>query len=79
MSGSVEKTGKTKNPNVNCLAGKRCPNCGSFGPFVVEAVVDMKITDDGTEQIGDTIFYVDADARCRQCDYSGKWSDFDEK
>jgi hypothetical protein len=37
------------NPNDNCLAGMRCPKCGSYGPFEIEATVPFVVTDDGAE------------------------------
>lgn len=40
------------NPNDNCLAGLRCPECGSYGPFNIRATALFKVADDGTEVIG---------------------------
>lgn len=67
-------------PNVNCLEGKRCPECGSHGPF--EVVVSMRVLlyDTGTDDAADrTIEYGD-DARtiCNSCRHEGKFGDFNE-
>jgi hypothetical protein len=67
-------------PNVNCLEGKRCPKCGSYGPF--EVVVSMRVllhdngtdnVDDGTSEYGD-----DARTTCSSCRHDGQFGDFDE-
>lgn len=67
------------NPNVNCLAGKRCPKCGSYGPF--EVVVSMKVLlcDNGSDDSEDgTIEYDDeSPAACYSCHYEAKFGDFD--
>ena len=70
----------SNNPNVNFLEGKRCPTCGSYGPF--EIVVSMRVllydngtdnSEDGTTEYGD-----DAPAMCYVCQHEGKLEDFDE-
>lgn len=67
-------------PNVNCLDGKRCPECGSYGPF--EVVVSRRVllydngcgdAEDGTTEYGD-----DSPAMCYACQHEGKFGDFDE-
>lgn len=67
------------NPNSNCLSGKRCPRCGSYGPF--EIVVSMRVllydtgtddADDGSIEYGD-----DALTMCYACRYEGKLGNFD--
>ena len=67
-------------PNVNCLDGKRCPECGSFGPF--EVVVSMRVLlyDNGSDNAEDgTIEYGDnAPAVCYACRHEGQFGDFDE-
>jgi hypothetical protein len=35
--------------NTNCLAGIRCPECGSEGPFVIEVTHQVVM---GDEEIG---------------------------
>ncbi len=68
------------NPNSNCLEGKRCPACGSYGPF--EIVVSMRVLlyDDGTDNAedGTTEYGDDAPAMCHACQHEGKWGDFEE-
>jgi hypothetical protein len=68
------------NPNANCLEGKRCPSCGSYGPF--EILVSMKVLlyDNGTDSAEDgTTEYNDASpTTCCSCQYEGKFDDFDE-
>lgn len=65
-------------PNVNCLAGKRCPECGSLGPF--ELVVSMRVLlyDTGTHNADDSSIEFDdgAPARCNSCGHQGKFGDF---
>ena len=80
--GKANKSGigeEEANPNVNCLDGKRCPRCSSYGPF--EIVVSMRVLlyDDGTDDAEDgSIEYdEDAPAMCHACRYKGKFGDFD--
>ena len=65
-------------PNVNCLAGKRCPKCGSHGPFEVEVTMRILLSDTGSDDAEDgTIDYEDnAPAMCYDCRYEGKFNDF---
>lgn len=63
--------------NVNCLAGKTCPRCGSEGPFGVVGVSRFLLSDDGTDEFYDVEFDESSPADCPSCDYSGKWADFD--
>jgi hypothetical protein len=66
------------NPNVNCLDGKQCPKCGSYGPF--EVVVSMRIMlyDGGSGDAEDGAIEYDEDtpAMCYSCRYRGKFGDF---
>lgn len=66
-------------PNGNCLDGKRCPNCGSYGPF--EVVVSMRVLlyDIGASDAenGSIEFDRDSLALCSACRYAGKFGDFD--
>jgi hypothetical protein len=72
--------GSAVSPNVNCLEGKRCPECGSFGPF--EIIVSRQVllydngcddAEDGTTEYGD-----DSPATCHACQHDAKFGDFDE-
>ena len=82
MDGKVYKSGigeEEVNPNVNCLDGKRCPQCGSYGPF--EIVVSMRVLlyDNGSDDAEDGSIEYDGDAPaiCSACRHKGKFSDFD--
>jgi len=83
MDGDVSESGvrgEVASPNVNCLYGKRCPRCASYGPF--ELVVSMRVllTDDGSDDAEDgTIEYdEDSPASCPACRYKAKFSAFDD-
>jgi hypothetical protein len=66
------------NPNVNCLEGKCCPECGSYGPFEVVVSMRVMLHDDGCGDAEDgTIEYDDdAPAICRVCRFEGKFGEF---
>ena len=67
-----------RSPNSNCLDGKRCPNCGSYGPF--EVVVSMRVLlyDSGAGDAENESIEYDDDslALCDACRYAGKFGDF---
>lgn len=70
--------------NTNCLEGRRCPECGSEGPFAVFTHRWATLHDDGTDEppkaMGDTEYDETDRAHCQEsrCGYEGKWGDFDE-
>jgi hypothetical protein len=68
-------------PNVNCLDGKRCPKCGSYGPF--EVVVSMRVLlyDNGSDDAEDgSIEYDDNGlAMCHACRYEGEFGEFNTR
>lgn len=66
------------NPNVNCLAGKRCPKCKSYGPFDVVATAVFTVTDDGTDDQRDIEWDRNSPTYCRNCPHSAQWKDFDD-
>jgi hypothetical protein len=68
------------NPNVNCLEGKRCPECGSYGPFEVVVSKRVMLYDNGTgdAEDGTTEYNDGSPAMCGACLYDGKLGDFDE-
>jgi hypothetical protein len=74
-SGAVEER---LNPNVNFLEGRRCPACGSYGPFEVEVSMRVMLYDDGSGDAEDgTIEYDDdSPATCYRCRHEGKFRDF---
>lgn len=59
------------NPNVNCLEGWQCPNCGSYGPFNVACETIVRLWDDGSDQVGDLDFDEDSWAGCVACGHDG--------
>jgi len=66
------------NPNVNFLEGKCCPQCGSYGPFEVEASMRVMLYDDGSGDAEDGTIEYDDDslATCYACRYEGRFGDF---
>ena len=66
------------NRNVNCLDGKRCPNCGSYGPFEIVVSKRVLLCDDGIDYARDGAAEYDDDvpARCDACQFEGKFGDF---
>ena len=72
--------GKESNTaNSNCLAGKRCPKCGSYGPLEVQVSMRVLLYDEGTDDADDGSIEYDDDAAamCYACRYEGKFGDFD--
>jgi len=69
---------ETVSPNVNFLENKRCPACGSYGPFEVVASVRVLIYDNGTDDAEDGSVEYDDDspAMCCLCRREGKFGDF---
>jgi hypothetical protein len=68
-----------ENPNVNCLAMMRCPQCGSYGPFTITASVSVTVTDEGTEDDGsDYEWNDDAACACKECLHLGTIRTFTE-
>jgi hypothetical protein len=68
------------NPNVNCLEGKRCPNCGSYGPLEIVVTMRVLLYDNGTDNAedGTTEYGDDAPTTCCACQYEATFGDFDE-
>lgn len=66
------------NPNTNCLAGLRCPKCGSYGPFSIQCTAMFNVADDGTEIIGSVEWDECSFCQCR-CGRTGDVDDFTEK
>jgi hypothetical protein len=66
--------------NTNCLAGIRCPSCGSEGPFIIEVTQQVRMYDEGSEECGsDTQWEDESYMRCEACDFDGTASDFKEQ
>ena len=63
--------------NTNCLVGIRCPSCGSEGPFIIEATVQVVMSDEGSEYgEGDLHWDEESYMRCAECDFDGTAADF---
>lgn len=67
-----------ENPNVNCLEGYSCPQCGSFGPFNVAITQVVIMSDDGWSETSEQY---DGDEwtgyiSCRSCPKEGTLSEF---
>ena len=63
--------------NTNCLAGMKCPECGSEGPFRIDVLTTVTMYDDGwSENVSDTIWEDDSGCSCDACDYGGEVCDF---
>ena len=62
--------------NTNCLAGIRCPQCGSYEPFDIVVETVAKIYDDGVDHTRDTEWDSDSFLYCCNCDDQGIVSEF---
>lgn len=73
---------KSESPNTNCLAGLRCPECGSYGPFWINVTIHAEVLmcDDGTEdtKTQNTDWDDESDFRCSECRHTGTGKDFQE-
>lgn len=65
--------------NDNCLAGMQCPECRSQAPFVITALSDFEMYDDGSESHGDIEYDDDSSCRCKACNYTGAVGHFKAK
>jgi len=79
---NVNESGFSRNdfsPNSNCLDGKRCPMCGSYGPFEVVVSTRVLLYDTGTDDAenGSIEYDDDALAVCYACRYGAKFGNFD--
>jgi len=62
--------------NENCLAGLRCPNCGSYGPYRIEIKTLATVTDDGTDEYEGADWEDESFCGCIDCSHDGKVADF---
>jgi hypothetical protein len=62
--------------NVNCLEGMRCPECGSYEPFLIGIKTVGKVFDDGVSETFDNEWDDDSYCRCCECDHEGAVADF---
>jgi ribosomal protein L37E len=72
--------GRNVSPNTNCLEGKRCSACGSYGPFEVAVKMRVLLCDSGIDSAPDPAIEYDdnAHATCRSCGRQGRFGDFAE-
>jgi hypothetical protein len=68
------------NPNTNCLEGKRCPSCGSFGPFEMFVSMRVILGDDGVQMADDPAveYFDETSASCSECGYRSSFGAFDQ-
>lgn len=57
--------------NINCLAGMRCPNCKSHGPFEIYACALFTVHDDGTDDYTDLEWNNGSFCFCPHCQHEG--------
>lgn len=62
--------------NENCLAGMRCPECKSDGPFWIEGTAMFKLFDDGTDDYEQVELKDDGACKCCDCGHFGTVGDF---
>jgi len=67
-----------KTENTNCLAGMKCPKCGSLGPFKIDVVTTVLMSDDGSDSCidSDVRWADDSPCICVACDFNGASKDF---
>jgi hypothetical protein len=65
-------------PNSNCLDGKRCPKCGSYGPFEVFVSMRVLLYDSGADDAEDgSMEFDDATlAICYACGYQSAFGNY---
>lgn len=66
--------------NDNCLAGMRCPACGSEGPFYIECIAVFLVFDSGTDDHYSGVDWSnDSHCDCDECSHHGTVEDFRAK
>ena len=75
---SVVCSKEERTPNENCLRGKRCPKCGSYGPFEIDVSTTILLSDEGScdAKNGAIEFNDESRAKCSNCSYSSRWGGF---
>ena len=66
--------------NINCLDGLRCPECGSYEPFIIRGVADFEAYDDGVTLAEDPQidWYDSSWCHCKNCGYAYQIKSFKE-
>ena len=62
--------------NTNCLAGMKCPECGSLGPFALASYGIAEVTDSGVEEYYDVEWDDDCFCHCLLCGRYATVGDF---
>lgn len=63
--------------NINCLENVRCPKCGQEDRFLISALVQVEVTDEGTQGQGtDYEWGNENSCTCPMCDHTGVLRDF---
>ena len=65
-----------KTENINCLAGMRCPQCGSLEAFNIECTTEVTMRDEGCEDYGDCTWQPASRCVCCACDHAATVQDF---
>jgi len=68
----------SENPNTNCLEGMQCPECESYGPFVIGALAFFTHYDEGSDDCGDLEWDGDSYCRCDDCGHEAQVIHFRE-
>jgi hypothetical protein len=62
--------------NKNCLEGIRCPECGHEDGVLIAATIYVHVTDEGTEEGGDTEWTDASYCECAGCKHAATVKDF---
>jgi hypothetical protein len=63
-------------PNENYLEGIKCPNCGQEECFDINALITCRVTDEGSNPVGDHYWDQTSFTYCPACDYQGALKHF---
>jgi hypothetical protein len=69
----------TKPANYGNHLGLICPRCKGGGELKVEAVVVVRLTESGVEQVSDTMWEEDGHVICDGCGWEGKAGEMEEE
>jgi hypothetical protein len=64
--------------NVNCLEGMKCPECGSYEPFVLSVFAYTTMWDKGSESTTELEWDNDSYCKCVKCGHSNTVRNFDD-
>jgi hypothetical protein len=68
----------TTNKERYQLAGKRCPECESTGPFLLDPSANFTVAADGHLEFPPEEWGLDIDCDCPACGFAGTLEDFCE-